>query len=257
MKIFTDPYPVIGMIHLDAQEGTPGFAGYKTMTEHTQQDIGALQEGGISAIMLENDNDKPYSEFISDRQYESMSRLSDSVRNLITVPLGYTILLNDWKAALRLAAGFGAAFIRLDTFVDTVKRVDDGIVIDPDPEEIIDFRDRICPDVLVFTDVHVKHTTMVDTARTLEQSVADAIAAGSDGIVVTGSWTGSQPDLDELNRVRRAVNGKVPVLIGSGMNAGNAALLKTYSDGAIVGSSLKSGDRIDPDNVRALMSALA
>ena len=46
----------------------------------------------------------------------------------------------------------------------------------------------------------------------------------------------------------------VPILVGSGLDESNAAELMTSADGAIVGTSLKTGAAVDAEKVRRLMA---
>jgi predicted TIM-barrel enzyme len=45
----------------------------------------------------------------------------------------------------------------------------------------------------------------------------------------------------------------MPILIGSGTDIGNAKALLSVADGAIVGTSLKQGDFISTEKVKALV----
>ena len=47
----------------------------------------------------------------------------------------------------------------------------------------------------------------------------------------------------------------MPILLGSGTDLGNAAELLSIADGAIVGTSLKQGDYISLEKVKALVAA--
>jgi len=102
--------------------------------------------------------------------------------------------------------------------------------------------------------VHVKHAELVGTA-TLSESVARAIVEGAEAVLVTGTRTGEAPRLDDLDDARRAAAGRAPVYVASGLDADNAATLRSRSDGAIVGTALKRGARIDRDRARRVVDA--
>ncbi|HTL11021.1 MAG TPA: BtpA/SgcQ family protein, partial [Bdellovibrionota bacterium] len=55
----------------------------------------------------------------------------------------------------------------------------------------------------------------------------------------------------------KAGAGDVPVWLGSGLDETNARELMSLADGAIVGTSLKTGAYIDADKVRRLMAAVS
>ena len=90
--------------------------------------------------------------------------------------------------------------------------------------------------------------------RSLAESARLAREHRADAIVVTGSVTGDPPRPED---VAQAKAGAVdcPVLIGSGLDAANAASLLSLADGAIVGTSLKTGDHVDAGKVAALVAA--
>jgi predicted TIM-barrel enzyme len=61
----------------------------------------------------------------------------------IKIPFGFCCLLNDYQTAFWLAKRHGGSFIRLDTFVDNVQRIDDNIQILPKPDKIIQYKKNI------------------------------------------------------------------------------------------------------------------
>jgi predicted TIM-barrel enzyme len=88
-------------------------------------------------------------------------------------------------------------------------------------------------------------------------------AGGADGLVVSGPATGAATDASDLRAVvdaRDEVDPSVPVFVGSGVTAANAADLLAVADGAIVGTALKVGDEttapVDADRVADLVSAV-
>ena len=55
--------PIIGMAHLPALPGTPLYdaaGGMRHIRDWVSRDLEALQQGGISAVMFCNENDRPY-----------------------------------------------------------------------------------------------------------------------------------------------------------------------------------------------------
>lgn len=253
---FNSKYPIIGMIHLGGLLGKPDFKSMTTLIDNAKRDLETLQEGGIDGVMFENDNDKPYSEFIDTPQALSFGYLMSELKKEISVPHGYTVLINDWKAALSLAKMTNADFIRLDTFVDKVQRIDDGMVIDPNPNLIMDFKKKLDVSVDIFTDVHVKHMKMLED-NTLEESISEAILHGSNGIIISGNWTGQETDTNDLLRAKKAANKEVPIIVGSGLNVNNVYEMSQVSDMAIVGSSIKTGERIDKEKVIGVVQKIS
>jgi hypothetical protein len=247
---------LIGMVHLKSMFGSDNFTSLSDVIEQGIKDVHALQDGGIEAIMLENDGDQPYFEFLPLPQAVCFAMVAQELVKHIKVPFGYTVLLNDWQTALSLAKLTGADFIRLDTYVDQVERINDGIVLSPDPTKIQAFRKRIGAEhIKIYTDVQVKHTKMVDGTKTLEQSITEAIAAGSDGVIITGSWTGTEAKIADLQLAQQVVAKRVPVIVGSGVNSTNVVEMMRYSDMAIIGTSIKDGEVVSQAKVAELMQS--
>jgi hypothetical protein len=88
--------------------------------------------------------------------------------------------------------------------------------------------------------------------RSLSESARLAREKGADAIVVTGTVTGEPPALADLEEAKRGAL-DVPVLVGSGFDAENAEALLSIADGAIVGTSLKRGNSVDPEKVKELL----
>ena len=80
----------------------------------------------------------------------------------------------------------------------------------------------------------------------------------SDGVILTGTSTGKETDIDELKKVRDVVN--IPVLIGSGLTADNIEKYFPAADAFIIGSYFKKGgnwqNEVDADRVKALMDKI-
>ena len=88
----------------------------------------------------------------------------------------------------------------------------------------------------------------------LSQSANLAFKKGADALVVTGDASGDAPTLKQL---RDAAGTDLPVLIGSGLQPGNAETLLAECDGAIVGTSLMQDKAVNADALELLMSGIA
>ena len=110
-------------------------------------------------------------------------------------------------------------------------------------DEVRPFQKRInAEDIMIFADVQVKHSKMVDKNKTLTESINQAKKYNIDALIVTGKWTGDAPNVEDLKESQKASDG-VPVIIGSGVDEHNIGLLKLYVDGYVVGTSLKEGSK--------------
>ena len=87
--------------------------------------------------------------------------------------------------------------------------------------------------------------------RSLNSSAALACTKGADAVVVTGDESGHAPSVQQLREVTEC---SLPVLIGSGLDPGNAAALLAECDGAIVGTSIMQDRSVSCDKLGLLMS---
>lgn len=254
--LFPRPRPLIGMIALRPSPGYPAYTSINALIDAALADLDALQEGGVQAVLVENDFDQPHTLVAGAAVVAAITRVTREVVSRSQVPVGVEVLLNDWRASLAVAAVTGAHFIRLDFFVDRV-RSKLG-VIEPEPAAVVAYRRSIRADqVQIFADLQVKYSRPVNGPKPIEQSAREAALAGADAVIVTGSETGIGPSIEDLRDAKR---GGVPVLIGSGLSPVNAAELAPEADGYIVGTSLRSGrnesDRVVAAQVTALVRAI-
>lgn len=249
-KLFTTSKPLIGVIHLPPLVGYDDHPGINAVIEKALQDLKTLEDAGIDGVLVENDGDHPPHIGFNQKISDSFAEVMKVVKEKAHIPLGLEILY-DMPGTIELAAKVKADFVRLDVFVDDVQ-TRYGPQIFGEEDKLNALRNKLHPDLLLFTDIQVKHTTMLDTTKPIIQSAKEAIAAGSNGIIITGVWTGKEPDLDEIKEVKDVV-GNIPILVGSGFSAENAEKFIPYIDGVIVASSIKTGEYIDSEKAKELV----
>lgn len=111
------------------------------------------------------------------------------------------------------------------------------------PAEIIAYKKKIYPELLLLTDIQVKHKIMIKP-RPLAASAALAIEEGSDGLVITGRTTGAETPIEKIKEVKKNFP-DFPIFVGAGVNEKNIREQFSVANGAIVGTSIKKGDGID------------
>ena len=254
------PHPLlIGVVHLRPTPGSPGFPGAEgsvgELLELAANDARALAEGGADAVIVENFGDVPF--FAGAVPPETVATLALALgevrRAAPGLPLGVNVLRNDARAAVGLCAASGASFLRVN--VHSGAAVTDQGVISGDAATTLRERARLCPEALVLADVLVKHAAPLGESD-IGVVARDTFHRGlADGLIVSGTGTGEAPVLADLERVREAVP-TAPVLVGSGLDASNAAALARVATGAICGTALKEGgvtrNAVDPARVARL-----
>ena len=254
LSLFSAKKPIIGMIHLLAMPGSKGYPGYKKLLGHALLELKNLEAGGIDGVLVENDNDAPYTLTAGPATVAAMTAITAEVVRKAKVPVGIEVLLNDPKASLAIALASGAQFIRTDYFVDKMSRPQYGGEIKINATEVINFRSQIKADqIIILADVQVKHAQLLEKGKTISKSVQQAEIAGAAAVIVTGALTGHEPIVDDLKEAMQAVK-RIPVLIGSGFARENVKKLLPHTNGVIVGSSIKKNGKVSLKKTKELMN---
>lgn len=228
---------LFGMVHCLPLPGTAGYDGsMMRIIQQAVQDAETLEKAGVGAIIIENMNDNPPAVKMDMEQMAALAVVSALVKERVKVPVGIDAAFCDWEASLCIGNAVEADFIRIPVFVDTVVTAS-GMVF-PCAREVMKKRKELgAENILLLCDVQVKHSHMLVKEISIEESASTAEEAGADAIIVTGAHTGQAAPIDTLKRLRSIV--RVPLLVGSGFNARNAAEQWPFVDGAIVGSAFK------------------
>ena len=242
--------PVFGMVHLMPLPGSPLYAGsMRAVIDAAVADAHALEEGGCAGVVVENFGDRPF--FATRVPPETIAAITRVIAALdVKIPIGVNVLRNDPRAALGIAAATGAAFIRVN--VHTGAMVTDQGIIQGEAAETLRARSLLGPGIAIFADVLVKHAAPLGDLDPILAAKDLRLRGLADALIVTGAETGGAADPARIDLLRSAVD--APLIVGSGVTAENAASFAA-ADGAIVGTSLKRGDRVEAGLVRAVVRA--
>lgn len=231
---------VIGAIHFPPLLGYKDFPGFDVAFKNALEDLRAFEMGGVDGVIIENNYDTPHTINVSSSVVSSLTVLAEKLKLKTQLPVGISVLWNDYRAALSIAKILDLQFIRIPVFVDTVE-TNYGIITGK-PNDIVEFRKLIhAENVAMFTDIHVKHARLL-SQNSLIESAKRAIENNADAIIITGKWTGNAPAIEEVKILRKRI-GNFPVLIGSGFDKDNAKNLLKFANGAIASTSLKHGSK--------------
>jgi hypothetical protein len=234
---------VIGMVHLLPLPGSPGYRGMEALVEAALHDADALVEGGADALLVENMHDFPC---LREREMgpevaAAMTRAAAAVRLRVgqTMPIGVQVLFAANRTAVAVAAAADLDFVRVEGW--TYGHLADKGWVEASAGAVVRYRKALeAEGVLVLADVKKKHASHAATADlSLAETAANLELQRADAVVVTGPTTGVPPDAVELEAVAAA--SRLPVVVGSGMSAANAAVLAPRCRAVIVGTSLKRG----------------
>ena len=250
---------VIGMLHLRALPGAPRYLDdLDEVKRSLLSDAEVLVSGGIDGLLLENFGDIPFHpRRVPAATVAHMAALAAELRRQFpATPLGINVLRNDGESALSIAHAVHAHFVRVNVLCGA--RVTDQGLINGIAHRLLRLRHQLnARHLKIFADVNVKHSAAL-AERPLLDEVEDTIERGlADALIVSGTGTGRTTDLAELRMVQGAADGRVPVFVGSGVEAENVADYCPYASGFIVGSSLKQSHRpegpVDPTAVANLV----
>ena len=130
----------------------------------------------------------------------------------------------------------------------------DGIV-KPCARELQRYRKLLgAENIALLCDIQTKHTFMLSSAISIEESALMATECGADALIITGAHTGSASPLETIRRVREVT--KLPLIAGSGVNAQNAADQLSLVEAAIVGSAMKPHGKAEEPIDEALAAKL-
>ncbi len=253
ITVFGTSRPILGMIHLPALPGAPGYGGsMNKVIEHAMNDAETLVNNGISAVIVENLGDYPYYPVTQEPEtVAAMTRVALEIRRKYKdLPMGINILRNSWKAALAVASISGAQFIRLNILTDWMV-TDQGPIVG-EAWLAARYRKAIgAEDVLLFCDLYSKHAGPV-APRDVQTIAHEMVGRGmADALIISGAETPVPPSPERIKAVREAVP-DTPVILGSGVTLAALDSVK-LADGTVFGYGTKpSGNMNDPVDATAV-----
>lgn len=258
-QLFPAPKAFIGVVHLPPLPGSPRWSGgMDAVLARAQKEAKTLEDGGAHGIIVENFGDAPFRIGRLDPETVSAMTLAvERVRQTTNLLVGINMLRNDAGSAMAVAAVTGAAFIRVNVHYG-VMAADEGLV-EGEAYRTLRQRQALGADVKILADVMVKHAVPLG-ATDLGLMVRETLHRGvADGLIISGPATGMATSRTDVEIARRAAP-EAFILVGSGIDEGNAAQVLAQADGAIVGTSLKRDgvitNPVDPERVKSMAEVL-
>ncbi|QUW17836.1 BtpA/SgcQ family protein [Agrococcus sp. Marseille-Q4369] len=243
--VFGGKAPVLGMVHMLALPGAPGFSGnLNDVIDRAVQDATTLVEGGVDAVLVENFHDYPFYPMTTEPETVAAAAVvAREVARATDVPMGINILRNSWKASLGIAAAVDAQFIRLNILTDAA--VTDQGIINSEAYAVARYKKAIDGEhILTLADLLTKHAMpLVD--RPVTVIAGDMLKrGGADAIVLAGHDSSEPASLERINEIKGAIP-DAPIVLGSGMTAEHAANYGAVADGAVFGWGSKENHDMD------------
>ncbi|HSF83890.1 MAG TPA: BtpA/SgcQ family protein [Anaerolineales bacterium] len=248
--------PIIGMCHLHAFPGDPDYdqkGGLELVIQKGKNDLLALQEGGVDAVMFSNEFSLPYLTKTEPITTICMARVITELLRYLSIPFGVNVLW-DPIATIDLAVSTGAHFARE---IFTGVYASDFGLWNTNYGEVARHRKAIHGE-----NVRLLFNIYPESAKYLAEREIAQIARSTvfntkpDGICVSGLTAGIETPTQLLSVVKEAIP-DTPVFANTGVNITNVTEQLAVADGAIVGTSFKKDcivwNPVDPGSVRAFM----
>jgi len=257
-NLFSNPKPIIGVIHVGALPGAP--ANTLPVSEIIAQAVheaAIYRDCGVDGVIIENMHDTPYLRgSVGPEIVAAMAVVGAAVKTESRLPTGIQILAGANIEAMAVAHAANLDFIRAEAYA--FAHVADEGVIQSSAAALLRYRQMIGADrVRVWADVKKKHSSHAITADVSLGGAAEAVEfMRADAVIVTGSVTGEAPKIADVEEAK--AHCRAPTLLGSGIDADNIADFYQAADGFIIGSYFKVdghwANPVEAKRVRKLMT---
>jgi membrane complex biogenesis BtpA family protein len=258
--MFSNPKPVIGVVHVGALPGTPRSSHtVAELVTSAKQEAKLYRECGVDGVLIENMHDVPYLRGeVGPEIVAAMTAIGLEVKSECGMPVGIQILAGANIEAIAVAHAAGLDFIRAEGYA--YAHVADEGLIQSSAAALLRYRRMIgATRVQVWADVKKKHAAHAITADVSLGETAETVEfMGADCVIVTGSVTGKPPTVADVREAKAHCS--LPVFLGSGISEQNITEFYTEADGFIVGTAFKMSalwsNTIEPARVTNFINAI-
>jgi len=255
-EVFNVEKPVIAMCHLQPLPGDPGYdegKGMAYVVEKARQDLEALQNGGVDAVMFSNEFSLPYLTEVKPVTIAAMARVIGELMPGIRIPYGVDVLWDPCKT-FDLAAAVDAKFVRE---IFTGVYASDFGMWNTNYGETVRHKNHVNAGR-----VKALFNIVPEAASYLADRDIESIARSTvfnnrpDALCVSGLTAGAPTDTQVLKRVKRVVPDTV-VFVNTGVNIDNVEEQLGVADGCVIGTFFKRDgqfyNEVDKARVRRFM----
>jgi membrane complex biogenesis BtpA family protein len=256
-EVFGTEKPIVAMCHLDPLPGDPSYdpgKGLAWVLERLRQNLGALQEGGVDALMFSNEMSLPYLTKVEPITYVAMARLIGEIRREIRVPYGVNVLW-DPTASIDLAVATDALFVR--EIFSGVYASDFGLW-NTNTGEVVRHQHRINGGrVKLLFNIVPEAAAYLGGRALAEIARSTVFNHRPDALCVSGLVAGVPSSSEALRQVKAAVP-DTPVFANTGVRLENVEEQLAVADGAVVGTTFKRDgyiwNEVDARRVKEFMT---
>jgi len=254
--VFGTEKAIIAMCHFQPLPGDPYYTKDKNVEyvlEKAREDLIALQNGGVDAVMFSNEFSLPYLTDVHTVTVASMAHIIGELKPDIKIPYGVNVLW-DAKKSLDLAVATGAKFVRE---IFTGVYASDFGIWNTNAGETIRHQHMIGG-----SEVKLLFNIVPEAAKYMADRAIEDIAKTTvfnnrpDALCVSGITAGAITDAQILKKVKDAV-GDTVVFANTGVRYENVEDQLAVADGAVVGTTFKVDgvfeNKVDQKRVKQFM----
>lgn len=234
---------VTAMIHLPPLPGAGNYSGIpvRELIDRAATEADMLNQGGFSALMLQNTHDAPTRATVPPATLTAMAAIGQAVSSAFPGAVGINVHKNDGPGAVAVAHAIGAGFVRVKVLVGAVLGPEG--ILEGNADAVHQLRRNLGSDVEIWADLG--ELTSIPLAPVPLGVQADWAArfGGADRLIIT------EADVATSTVSVSAARGgtDVPILIGGRTTPENVTDALEIADGVIVGSYLRSGGHTTAD----------
>lgn len=258
-ETFKTEKPIIAMCHFRALPGDTGYdkeKGIKWVIEKAREDLLALQEGGVDAVMFSNEFSLPYLTDVKKETVAAMGYIIGVLSNDIKIPYGVNVLW-DPKASIDLAAATGASFVRE---IFTGVYASDFGLWNTNCGEAVRHQYAIGAEhVKLLFNIVPEAASYLASRRIQDVAKSTVFNCKPDALCVSGLTAGADTDTQILSEVKASVPNTV-VFANTGCRFNNIVSQLKVADGAVVGTTFKKDgifeNGVDCERVKEFMDVV-
>ena len=248
--------PVVAMIHLPPLPGAGNYDGAPVddIATRALAEAELLRDAGFSWLLLQNTHDAPTRARVPAATLTAMSAIGAGVREVFGGSIGVNVHKNDGAGALAVAHAIGATFVRVKVLVGAW--VGPEGLLTGNAQEVADLRRALGSDIEVWSDLgELTSVPLGEVGRDVLADWAGRFGAAHRLIVTEDDVDASAAAVAEARR-----GSGLPILIGGRTFPDTVGQALRASDGIIVGSCLREGNRttgdLSKDRAEAYMGAV-
>lgn len=247
-------FRLVGVLHLPPLPGAANYEGaaVRQIAERAAEDARILADAGFTDVMVQDASDNPQPDTVGPAAVAALSVVGAAVRAAVDISLGVVIGHNDGPAAVAIAHAIDAQFIRVKVLT--------GVSVGPTgfmhgcSLEVAQMKRLLGSSVEVWADAH--EATSRALTGTVQWAAAEARSFGAaDKLIITRD-SGVADAVTDIAQVKAEMGTDIDILIGGRVTGTTLEAAMRGSDGAILGSVLKTGSGYDARIDRAAANGL-